>query len=45
MAAEVEGVLVSFSFVLVLEAVVTILTRVLLFHFVGSGMMLDRAFL
>lgn len=37
MTAEVEGVLMPLGFVFILEAVVAVLTRVLLFHLVGAG--------
>lgn len=38
MAAQVEGVLVSFCFVFVFEAVIAVLACVLLFHFVGTAL-------
>lgn len=37
-AAEMEGVLVSFGFVFVLESVVAVLACILLFHLVGPGL-------
>ena len=36
-AAKVEGILVTLSFVFVFEAVVTVLANILLFHLVNSG--------
>lgn len=37
-AAEMEGVLVAFGFVLVLESVVAVLACILLFHLVGPDL-------